>query len=208
MVLLAYAAPREGQGAVAALVGHSQVDFVEVGVGKTSAASHLTERLLRGPTVDYVLAFGVCGTHRGRELAVGDVCLVAEDQLADEGVETPDGFLALDTLRLGSVGPLLPDPARTRAWADALGVPTVRAATVSRCSGTDGLAHALVERTNTTIETMENGAVAWVCARLGVPWIGLRAVSNYTGDRDRQAWQLDLALDRLTRAITSQLARD
>ncbi|TPV97033.1 MAG: futalosine hydrolase [Myxococcales bacterium FL481] len=207
MVLLAYAAPREGEGVAAALVGRHDVQLVEVGVGKTSAASRLTERLLRGPACEYVVLLGVAGAHRGAGLSVGDVCMVAEDQLADEGVETPQGFVALDALRLGSVGPFLPDQLRTQAWAQDLSLPVVRAATVSRCSGTNASAEALAQRTRTAIETMENAALAWVCTRWGVPWIGVRAISNYTGDRDEQAWRFDAALDRLTAAIVTQLSK-
>lgn len=190
------AAPIEGEGLADAVLG----------VGKTAAAMRTTRLLLAGRPA-WLLLIGVCGAYEGSGLAVGSLCVVGEDVLADEGVALAGGaFLGLGELGLGAVGPFVADAARTRAIAAALAAPVVRGATVSSCSGEDGLARALARRSGAQVETMEGAAVLQVCQELGVPAVQLRCVSNRTGERARAGWDLRGAVARLHAAVRA-LAR-
>ncbi len=185
------AAPLESGGLADAIVG----------VGKVAAAMHTTQLLLtRRPS--WLLLIGVCGAYPGSGLAVGGLCLVGEELLADEGVAQADGgFVDIASMGLGTIGPFAGDPERTRALAEMLAIPVVRGATVSNCSGNDPLAAALAARSAAAIETMEGAAVFQVCAQLGVPAVQLRCVSNRTGDRARGGWDLRGAVDHLHGAV-------
>ncbi len=194
--LWVYAAPREG----APWADHPRA--FAMGVGKVAATLSLTQRLQRDRPSS-VIVFGVAGSHPGGP-AVGEPCLVTADWLADEGVQTPDGFLTLESLNLGHRGPLVADPTLTDDIDEAMGggVARVVGATVSTCSGSD------LQRKrhraacpDAVIETMEGAAVGAVCAALGIRWAQLRVVSNRTGDRERAGWDLDGALDRLHAAV-------
>ena len=79
-------------------------------------------------------------------------------------------------------------------------------ATVSTCSGTDSLAAQVRNRTGALAEAMEGASVGLVAHRLGVPFGEVRIVSNTTGDRDRQRWDIKLALSKLSEVI-GQLAQ-
>jgi futalosine hydrolase len=48
---------------------------------------------------------------------------------------------------------------------------------------------------------MEGAAVAFVCRQLEVPMLHLRAISNWTGDRDRGEWNLGAAVDVVQTAV-------
>ncbi|MBL4592087.1 MAG: hypothetical protein JKY96_09020, partial [Phycisphaerales bacterium] len=74
-------------------------------------------------------------------------------------------------------------------------------ACVSWCSGEDGCARGVVERTGASVEAMEGAACALVGQRLGVRTGELRVISNTTGDRDDQRWDLDGALKNLQRVL-------
>lgn len=72
-------------------------------------------------------------------------------------------------------------------------------ATVSWCSGDDGCAKGVVARTGAIAEAMEGAAVS-----VGVETVDpsiltgeIRVISNTTGDRDQQVWDLDRSLTRL-----------
>ncbi|MHC4990418.1 MAG: phosphorylase family protein, partial [Planctomycetota bacterium] len=84
-------------------------------------------------------------------------------------------------------------------------------ATVATCSGTDEAAHEVTRRTGALAEAMEGAAVVHAARRLRTPAIELRVVSNTTGDRERQQWDLAAALRELTtvseRAILALLER-
>lgn len=189
---------------------------LRVGVGKTAATLALTQRLCRGERPDVVIAFGICGAYRAEHssgssegLKPLDLCLVVDDLLADEGVETPTGFRSLAEMGLGAIGPFLAD----ERWNERIqtrleGIPIVRAATVSVCSGSDTRALTSAWRTGAAIETMEGAALATVCEHYAVPWVQIRCVSNYAGDRDRGEWQLDAAVTRLQEAVLRIAAMD
>jgi futalosine hydrolase len=182
----------------------------ELGVGKVAAALTLAE-ILRDESPAAVLLFGVCGAYpdrhrRGARLQVGDLCTVGEDLLADEGVQTRDGFLDLAALDLAPARVWHANAAATRLLAERLSVPIVRGATVSTCSGTDPLSNDRTVRTGAAIETMEGAAVHACCERAGVPLVHLRCVSNFCGDRDRSGWQLAASVRRLEAAVRQILA--
>jgi len=184
----------------AAIEGGTLADAV-IGVGKAAAAMHTT-RLLLGERPAWLLLIGVCGAYPESGLDVGALCLVGEDLLADEGVALPGGgFLGLETMGLGEVGPFLADPTRTHAAARLLAAPVLRGATVSTCSGDDERSRALAVRSGAQVETMEGAAVLQVCRAFDVPVVQLRCVSNRTGDRARAGWDLRRAIDRLHAAV-------
>jgi futalosine hydrolase len=193
----------------ARLEGLGLADAV-LGVGKAAAAMRTTELLLTARPA-WLLLVGVCGVYPapGGEpgLSVGDLCLVGDDRLADEGVALPGGeFQGMAAMGLGDAGPFAADPVRTAALAQQLGIPVVAGATVSTCSGRDDLARAVAARSGAQVETMEGAAVLQVCRHLGVPAVQLRCVSNRTGDRTAAGWDLQGALLGLGAAVRTLAA--
>jgi futalosine hydrolase len=210
-ILFVHAAPREGEA-----LGDPTCARLELGVGKSLAASRLARALapVEGRP-DVVLAFGLAGAYPGRHLAddvralaLYDVCVVERSSFADEGVETPDGFATLADMRLGDTGPFVADPLLSERLATALACPRVHAATVSTIAGVEALSLAYATRTCASVETMESAALAQVCRELGVRFVELRVISNYTGDRSRSGWDLDGSLACLRVQIERVLASD
>lgn len=187
----------------------------ELGVGKVASAMEVYSLLIRLESVRPargVLLVGVAGSHPERvrgsapPVAPGEVCVVASDVLADEGVATPAGFVDFGKprehgMRLVDTGPFPASPRMAAEAAARLGCPLVKGATVSTCSGVDALAHDLHARTHADVETMEGAAVAAVCRRRETPLLHLRAISNWTGNRDRGEWNLGRAVDALHAAL-------
>jgi futalosine hydrolase len=188
----------------------------EIGVGKVAATMGLYALLVgleRQKPVRGVLLGGIAGAFPDRlrsgssPVKPGDVCIVGSDALADEGIQLPHSFVDFGQPAFGNGQRLVdtgPFPANPRMASDAaarLSVPVVRGATVSTCSGVDALAQTLQRRTHADVETMEGAAVAAVCRRREVPLLHVRAISNWTGDRDRGEWNLGAAVDALRLAI-------
>jgi futalosine hydrolase len=202
-----YAASAEGDSL-------ADLGAVRLGVGKVAAAVSLSDRIarLRPPGV---LLFGVAGAYperhkKGASLRVGDVVVVERDSFGDEGVAVADGFLDVKSLGMPShdlpaAGPFALDALRSRFAADWLGAPLVTATTVSSCSGVESLSQQIAQRTGADIETMEGAAVAYVCARHGLPLVHVRAVSNLCGERSRGGWDLGRAVMILHDAVTRLL---
>lgn len=189
-----------------------------VGMGKTNAA-HGATALLETRPVRGVLAFGVAGAYPASGLRVGDVALASEAVYADEGVETPGGWLSAEGIGIPLLErdgarrfdrfPLDPDRVeRARAALEAAGIPARvgPALTVSTCSGTAARGELLARRHGALVEGMEGAAVAHVCALYGVPFLELRAVSNAVVDRDLSAWRIPEAAGAAQRAVRALVA--
>lgn len=215
-VVLVVAAPAEAQ---AVLTGCSRPDLstplpwsrvelgpglslVVTGVGKAASAG-ACGALLR-PSDGVVLNVGIAGALPRSGLRPGAVVAASASVFADEGAQTPRGFTDIAALGFApgdTDGMAMPCDAGV---VDALGPVAdvvARVATVSTCSGTDALAREIERRTGAVAEAMEGAAVVLVCRRLGLPAGELRVVSNTTGDRGSQVWDLAGALGVLSRVI-------
>jgi futalosine hydrolase len=181
-------------------------DLVCCGIGKTNAAGATATAL---GVHDYraVISVGIAGSLPGSGLALGDAVAGTASVYADEGLESPTGFLDCHAMGF-PLGPFsgssIPaDPGLMKVLRPVAG----RAgpiATVSTCSGTHSRANAVQARTGALAEAMEGAAVAHVASRLGAARsqgpiaVGeVRVISNTTGDRGSQKWELKRALERL-----------
>jgi len=172
------------------------------GVGKAAAAggvAHaLSVRRFRG-----VISVGIAGSLPGPDAPpLLSVVAATAASFADDGIMTSAGLRDLAAAGfppfasggMASPAPLLDvlAPLATR---------TGVVATVSAGSGTDALAREVAERTGAIAEGMEGAAVALAAERLGVAWGELRVISNTTGERSRQVWDLAGSLEALGRVI-------
>ncbi len=185
-------------------------DLLASGVGKANAAAALG-RTFTPDRYRAIINLGVAGVLPGRtKVKLGESVLATESVYADEGCVTPETFLTMARLRFG--------PGQGTALSGAMGVrpaPWLRdaltdladhtgpVATVSTCSGRNRVAMEYTRRTDALVEAMEGAAAAFTIQRLtgggtDAPFAELRVVSNTTGSRGRQRWDLAGALARLT----------
>lgn len=212
-VLFAIAAPAEW-GAVAAGLGanavqprpwtaaalSSFIDGVLTGVGKANAAGAVA-RVLDPGRHRLVLSLGVAGALGQGGPAIGDAVCSTASIFADEGLETGEGFRTCAEMGfpLGEFqGNAVPPDAGLVGLLKPVCAAAGPVATVSTCSGTDARRDQVVARTGAIAEAMEGAAIGLVAARLGVPFAELRVISNTTGARSRQVWDLKRALGALT----------
>jgi futalosine hydrolase len=178
------------------------IDLLETGIGKVNAGAAAA---VRGPGYGVVLNLGVCGALPGdAPPEIGEAVLASVSVYADEGVQTEASFQYAPEMGF-ALGPfagvaIAGDDALRNALAP-MADRIAPIATVSTCSGTDPLARAVAARTTAAAEAMEGAAIGHVLARLAprTRFAELRTVSNTTGDRAAQRWDLHAALDRLTR---------
>ena len=65
--------------------------------------------------------------------------------------------------------------------------------TSSRVTGTREEAEEITQRFQALAESMEGAAAAHICALYRVPFLEIRGISNFVGDRDRSTWQVERA---------------
>ncbi|MCC6675971.1 MAG: futalosine hydrolase [Phycisphaerales bacterium] len=180
-------------------------DLVITGVGKSCAAGAVA-RTLDPARHAGAVSFGICGTLAESAAGLGEVIAATACIFADEGLLTPEGFTDCAAMGFGPgdfEGMAVPTES---PWVEALaraGAEPGVIATVSTCSGTDALAREVARRTGARAEAMEGAAVALAAHRLGLACGEVRAVSNTTGNRAAQRWDLPAA----RQALTAVLAR-
>lgn len=188
------------------------------GVGRVNAAAATVEAIVRDGPFDAVLSAGIAGVlprvehargHASERLtspgdpmspvSIGDLVVADACVYFEEGVTTPEGFCTMDAIGFplgpfeGNRVPVDPRLAAIAPRASRRGA----IATVATCSGTDAAALEVARRTGAIAEAMEGAAVVHAALRLGVPAIEIRAISNTTGDRSRQQWNLAAAIQSL-----------
>ena len=184
--------------------GHHLV-IVTGGVGMAAAAAAaawlLRERYAHEPEpFDLVVSAGVAGGFAGRAPVTGTV-LASRSVAADLGAQSPEGFLSLDELGLGS--------SIMEASVDVLAQLRTRlpyatvgdVLTVSTVTGTARRAAELLTRHPYAVaEAMEGFGVATAASRAGVAFAELRTIANPVGPRERASWRLAEALEALAAA--------
>ncbi|MFA6044654.1 MAG: futalosine hydrolase [Phycisphaerales bacterium] len=187
------------------------LDIVQSGVGKANAAACVAWCLARRP-YQRVLSLGIAGALPGSGLNIGDVVVATAAAYADEGVAAPEGFTDIGTLGFAPGAPAKHDQRPNIGQGvrvDCEIIPELPeahrgiVATVSTCSGTDALAAEVVRRTGAIAEAMEGAAAGFTALRLGAGFGEVRVISNTTGDRGGQRWDIKRALVRLGEIASS-----
>jgi futalosine hydrolase len=52
---------------------------------------------------------------------------------------------------------------------------------------------------------MEGAALHYVARESNIPFIQIRAISNYIGERDKANWQMKLAIDNLNQTLLNYI---
>jgi len=61
------------------------------------------------------------------------------------------------------------------------------------------------EKLNPHIESMEGAAVFYVCMMEHVPFVEIRAISNYVGETNKNFWKIPLAVENLNKVVVEAL---
>jgi len=175
------------------------------GIGRTNAAIATTTSILTDGLFDWVINTGVAGALPDSNLEIGDVVIANKCVYAEEGLMTPDGFQTMDEIGF-DLGNFKQNEVPVDSWMldrlRSIGI-VGGIATVATCSGTDEHAQLIQKRTGCICEAMEGAAVVHTANRHGAQAIELRVISNTTGDRDSQLWNIELALKNLGVAVQS-----
>ena len=172
----------------------SHVDVLVTGVGMVATAVRCS-RALAQANYDLALNVGICGSF-DRSLGPGTVVHVVRDQIAALGAEDDDAFVTVEEIQLPAewtfVNSAPPPLEALRA------LPAVNAITVNTVHGNARSIAAVIDRFRPEVESMEGAAFMSACLVNNVTFAQVRAVSNIVERRNRGAWRVAEAIDRLT----------
>ena len=188
-------------------LGDHRISVLVTGVGPVATTWKLAGYLSRNKP-DLLINAGIAGAY-DRSLALGEVVLVGEEQLADTGAEESDGRLIslfdmnlLDPDEFPYRGGRLVNPDTENAHF----LRQVRGLTVSRATGTEASISALTSKyPDAQTEGMDGAAVFYCCLLSGVRFLEIRSVSNYVEPRNRAGWNIPLAVSSLNEVLKELL---
>lgn len=182
---------------------HLKVLFHQSGVGMLSTAVSLTRMSLKVEP-DIIIQIGIAGTFN-TSLPLGETVVVDEEILGDMGVQEDNKWKDIFDLKLtdNNFPPFekrkLVNPHLLKY--NLLKLPEVRAITMNEIS-TDVLRiKQLIKKYNPVLESMEGAALHYVCRELNIPFIQIKSISNYIGDRDKHNWKLKEAITNVNQTL-------
>ena len=179
----------------------NQVDRLVSGVGMVATAHSLT-RELQSKSYDLAINIGLAGSF-DRTFKLGEVVRVVEDILSELGAEDGENILSLKEMGLSGTDILLNLDETMNPHVNKFR--KVRGITVNTVHGNEQSIETIQKRLHPQVETMEGAAFFYVCGKEGVSSLQLRAISNYVEKRNREAWDIPLALANLKTAVTDLL---
>ena len=186
--------------------GESQrlkLQYHQSGIGMLAASFALTKLAIEDKP-DLIIHVGIAGTFDTTQ-PLGTVVVINEETIGDLGVEEDGKWKDLFDLKLekSSYHPFekrkLPNQWLTKY--NLLGLQEVSGITVNEISTNQERIQKLMKKYNPTIESMEGAAVHYVARETNIPFIQIRAISNYIGERDKSNWQMKLAIDNLNQTL-------
>jgi futalosine hydrolase len=178
------------------------LELLITGVGMVATAFSLGNHLAIHK-YDLAINLGIAGSF-DRNIALGEVVEVVEDSLSELGAEDGEDFLTIESMGFGES-----KFKSTVALSDYgnFNLKKCTAITVNTVHGHEPSIKKLTSRIQPQLESMEGAAFFYACKQAGVPCLQIRAVSNYVEKRNRDAWQIGLAIKNLNSFADELLKR-
>ncbi|PCJ83146.1 MAG: futalosine hydrolase [Flavobacteriales bacterium] len=185
---------------------NKEIDVLITGVGMTATAFWLGKML--SDRYDVVLNLGVCGSFR-REIGIGEVVNVVSDLFSDLGTENGEEFLDVFEMDLidenefpFNNGKLTNDFKNDVSNS----LKTVHGITVNTVHGNEKSIKKTIDLLAKSecmpdVESMEGAAFFYACMSEGIPCLQIRAVSNYVERRNKENWNIPLAIEALNEKV-------
>jgi futalosine hydrolase len=182
------------------------IDILITGIGLTATAYHLTKQFqIKRP--DFVIQAGVAGCF-DTQLPLGSVIAIKQDTIADESVIEMKKLKTLFDLKL------LPQNQFpfTKGWLvnkttllKKSKLTAEKGISVNQISTSKEMIRFYRNEFNPVAESMEGAALHYVCLMEKIPFLQIRSISNYIGERNKKNWNMKQSIlnlnDELIRII-------
>ncbi|ACU06342.1 MULTISPECIES: futalosine hydrolase [Pedobacter] len=171
----------------------SDFDLLITGVGMTATAYALGKHL--SGAYKLVLNLGIAGTF-DPAISLGAVVNVTSDEFTELGAEDGDEFLSIEKLGFGKANFIA---ANNLLHASVTKLKKVKGITVNLVHGNESSIKKVLQQANPQTESMEGAAVLYCCHQASLPCLQIRSISNYIVRRNKESWQIGLAIKELNK---------
>ena len=171
------------------------LDILHTGVGMVNTTLKLTQKFSVS-SYDLVINLGIAGTFKN-ELRVGDVVEVIEDTFSEIGYQDKNDFFQFTDFNI----------IETYKVKGQTSLVKVKGITVNTVHGNKDSIVKVVEKFNPDIESMEGAAVFKVCEEFKIPCMQIRAISNIVEERNKEKWNIPLAINNLNKSVEQIISK-
>lgn len=184
---------------------NNSILFKVHGVGILSSTFFISNICQLKP--DLMIQCGIAGANH-TNLNLGETVIV-ENDIIEIGAESKEDILDMFDLKLEEANhfpfsnTLLPCPFLENKF---LQYKHVNALTVAVNAGTKTTIEKRIKKFKADIETMEGAALHYVCLQNNIPFLQIRTISNYVEIRNKDNWNIPLALQKNADAVLDILS--
>lgn len=179
-----------------------QANFLVTGVGLTATTYSLCRHIYK-QRPDFIIQAGIAGCFDNK-LQLNEVVAIEKDCIGDQGVVEAGFFRSL--FQLGFIG------SNELPWKDQFlinshrlvrncGLKVANSVTVNEISTSEHRIRYYREELNVQVESMEGAALHYVCISENIPFLQIRAISNYAGERNKEKWDFKNSIAHLNEEL-------
>jgi futalosine hydrolase len=166
------------------------------GVGTPACMYALTKRLLQNK-YDFVLQAGIAGTFKN-QYPLGQTFAVKTDLFADLGIQEKENFFTLFEKGFVNENAFPNTNGKMENTSEnSFSLAAVNAITINTVSDSLAQTELYKKKYDADIESMEGAAFHYVCLQENIPFLQIRSISNFVGERVKTNWKMKEAIDSL-----------
>lgn len=185
-----------------------KADVLIAGIGMLATAYHLTRKLAE-KKYDLVIQAGIAGCF-DKHFQLGDVVIVKDEIVGDLGVKENKEYKDLFDMNF-----LKPNDFpysskvlknKSKEALKLLKLPKVSGVTVNQITTAKPVIDLYVRKYNAVVESMEGAALHYICSQEKTPFLQLRSISNYVGERNKSKWKIKDSIVNLNEELKKVLS--
>ncbi len=175
---------------------NTKAEVLITGVGTPACMHALTKRLLQNE-YNFVIQAGIAGTFKN-QYPLGQTFAVKTDLFADLGIQEKEQFFTLFEKGFVYEDALPNTKGKLINHTDNyFSLKPVNAITINTVSDSLTQAEMYKKKYDADIESMEGAAFHYVCLQEKIPFLQIRSISNFVGERVKTNWKMKEAIDSL-----------
>ncbi len=185
-----------------------KISFHATGIGMLASGVKLTQ-LATTHKPDLIIQMGIAGSYSKTE-PLGKIWVVGTESIADLGVRENGAFKDLFETGLQKENET---PFKKRKLinqgvkkVNLLKTNTAAAVTINEITTSVKRIKEIIEAHNPILESMEGAALHYVGSLTKTPFIQIRAISNYVGERNKAKWKIKESIEQLEAYVITYLA--
>ena len=178
------------------LMQNNVADVLITGVGSPACMYALTKRLQQNK-FDFVIQAGIAGTFKN-SFPLGETFFVKADAFADLGIYENEAFFTLFEKKFIDPNAV---PYKNGWLENSLennfNLASANSITVNTVTDNFLQTSMYAKKYDPDVESMEGAAFHYVCLQENIPFLQLRSVSNFVGERIKTNWKMKESIENL-----------